>query len=128
MPSAWSLDERHPDLRAEGGAVSSVRIKRRISSGGHTALLQGPDIFDPLRPKHSFMADGVRTAFGVKDGEAGFQAFHTPVFVRAGLAKHEAEELLDWLESNDFPSGTTYQGGEGWRVWCCRRPVFQAMR
>jgi hypothetical protein len=75
MPSAWSLDGQHPDLGAEEGAFSSVQIKQLMSSDDHAALLQGHDNFDSVPRKKDFLAEGVHTASGVKNGEAELQPF-----------------------------------------------------
>jgi hypothetical protein len=93
MARAWSLDGQHRNLRAEGGAGPPVPIKQRISSGGHAALCHHPDNFDSLHRKDDFLAEGVHTVSGVKDGEAQPQAFSFPADqVRPAEAKQWLQE------------------------------------
>jgi hypothetical protein len=45
----------------------------------------------------------------------------------SGLLKTEAEELLDWLESNGFQKkGVSYRRQKGFRVWYERLPRLGA--
>lgn len=44
----------------------------------HAAVLEIPDQFESLHRKNDFLAEGVHTVFGVKDGEAQLQAFYFP--------------------------------------------------
>ncbi len=48
------------------------------TSNEHVAVLENPDQFDFLHRKNDFLAEGVHTVFGVKDGEAQLQAFYFP--------------------------------------------------
>jgi hypothetical protein len=103
MARAWSLDGPHLTLWAEGGAGPPLPIQQRISSGEHAAVLETPDQFDSLHRKHDFLAEGVHTVFGIKDGEADPQGlyFQANLFTPA--------EARQWLQN------------EGWSRWCLRR-------
>jgi hypothetical protein len=106
---ARSLDRRHLHLWA--GVGSPLQIKHRLSSDEHTSLLHHPVYFDSLHRKNDFIAEGVHTVFGVKDGEAQLQAFHfpadqfTPVAAKEWLQECGLEPLLftEPTESRDTP-------------------------
>jgi CheY-like chemotaxis protein len=49
-----------------------------VSLREHAAVLETPDQFDSLHRRNDFLAEGVHTVFGVKDGEAQLQAFYFP--------------------------------------------------
>ncbi len=87
-----------------------MQIKQRFSSDEHTALLHHPDNYDLLRRKNDFLAEGVHTVFGVKDGVAQLQAFYfpaaqfTPVTAKEWLQERGLEPLVftEATESGDM--------------------------
>ena len=90
MASEWSVDG------------SPERTKQRISSGEHAAVLENPDLFDSLHRKNDFLAEGVHTVFGMKDGEAQLQAFYFPA------DQFTPAEAKQWLQEQGLePLGFT---------------------
>ena len=85
-----------------------MQIKQCISSDEHIALLHHPDNYDSLHRKNDFLAEGVHTVFGVKDGVAQLQAFYfpadrfTPVAAKEWLQERRLEPLvfMEATESN----------------------------
>ena len=87
-----------------------LHIKQCFSFDEHTALLHHPDDFDSLHRKNDFLAEGVHTVFGVKDGVADLQAFYfpadqfTPVAAEEWFRERGLEPLLfaETAESRDM--------------------------
>jgi hypothetical protein len=107
MARAWSLDGQHLNLWAEGGAVPPVPIKQRISSGEHAALFHHPGNFDSLDRKNDFLAEGVHTVFGLKDGEAQLQAFSFPA------DQFTPAEAKQWLQERGLEPLVFTEATEG---------------
>ena len=78
------------------------------SSGEHTAAMEDPDQFDSLHRKNDFLADGVHTVFGVKDGEAQLQAFYFPThqFTPAEAKQWLQERRLEPLVFTEATEGS----------------------
>jgi len=73
-----------PTKRQEAGLVCTPKE--------HAAVLANPDQFDSLHRKNDFLAEGVHTVFGVKDGKAQPLAFYFP-------ADHfTAPAAREWLQ------------------------------
>jgi hypothetical protein len=117
MASAWSLDGQDLNLWAEGRADSPMPIKQRISAGEHAALFHHPDNFDSLHRKNDFLAEGVHTVFGVKDGEAQLQACYfpadqfTPAEAKQWLQERGLEPLVFTETTEGRARGHTHHGG-----------------
>jgi len=96
MASGWSLDGQHLNPWTEDGLVPLVQFKQRFSSGEHTALLANSCRFNSLYRKNNFLAEGVHTVFGMKDGEAELQGF----YFQANL--FTPSEAKQWLGQRGF--------------------------
>jgi hypothetical protein len=72
------------------------QIKQPTSAQEHAAHLRHPDEFDSLHRKNDFLAEGVHTVFGIKDGEAELQGF----FFQANLFTPAEAKL--WLQERVF--------------------------
>ena len=82
------------------------QIKQPTSAQEHAAPLRHPDEFDSLHRKNDFLAEGVHTVFGIKNGEAELQGF----FFQANLFTPADAKL--WLQERVFePLGFTEDQG-----------------
>jgi len=114
MARAWSLDGPH--LKSWAGAGSPVPIKQPLSAGQHAAVMENPDQFDSLHRKNDFLAEGVHTVFGIKDGEAELQGLYfqanrfTPAEAKQWLQERGLEPLVFMEATEGKARGHTHHG------------------
>jgi hypothetical protein len=72
------------------------QIKQLTPAKEHEAHLRHPGEFDSLLRKNDFLAEGVHTVFGIKNGEAELQGF----FFQANL--FTPAEAKQWLHERVF--------------------------
>jgi hypothetical protein len=72
MVLGWTLSKP----LGRGWGRLPVPIKQRISFGEHAAVLENTEQCDLLHRKIDFLAKGVHTVFGIKEGEADFPGLY----------------------------------------------------
>jgi hypothetical protein len=75
MAGGWSFREPFRSAGRRDALTSAARVRRVFFPDEHIAVLRSPAQFDSLHRKDNFLAEGVDTIFGLKQGEAELQAF-----------------------------------------------------
>jgi CheY-like chemotaxis protein len=109
-------------LKIAGDQVFPVPTKRQelelvCTPKEHVAVLENPDQFDSFHRRNDFLAEGIHTVFGVKDGNAQplafcFPADHfTPAAAREWLQERGLEPLV-FTEATESEETSTVERSE----------------